>query len=193
MMAPDDAAPSDDTGTTDPDAANRPQDPFVARRRPDPAQPPAPTARMLGFLGDSYRPGFRRLYFTRDLDYYAEFRADDVLQMDSIPADQPPFPGDEATRLTLRRDATVEYTRIRTPHSIDEFDADVRLGRRFVLFDRRRGVYLERRAETEPNTWCHDFTCYGSCPGDGTCETCVPPCPEQLKPPFPSAFGEATC
>ena len=65
---------------------------------------------MLGFLGDSDRPGFRRLYFTRDLDYYAEFRTDDVVRIESIPADQPPFPGDEATRLTLRRDATVEYT-----------------------------------------------------------------------------------
>ena len=85
---------------------------------------------MLGFLGDSDRPGFRRLYFTRDLDYYAEFRTDDVVRIESIPADQPPFPGDEATRLTLRRDATVEYTRVRTPHSIDEFDADVRLSRR---------------------------------------------------------------
>jgi hypothetical protein len=134
---------------------------------------------MYGFLGDSDRSGFRRLYFTRDLDYYAEVRVEDVVQIDSIPADQQPFPGDEATRLTLRRDATVEYTRVRVPQSINEFDADVRLRRRRRLFfDRRRGVYVERLPETEPYTDCHEFTCYGSCPGDGTCETCIPPCPE---------------
>ena len=135
---------------------------------------------MLGFLGNSDRPGFRRLYFTRDLDYYAEFRVDDVVRIESIPADQPPFPGDEATRLTLRRDATVEYTRVRTPHSIDEFDADVRLGRRRLFLDRRRGVNVERKVETEPYTYCLEFTCYGSCPGDATCDTCIPPCPDFL-------------
>jgi hypothetical protein len=192
-MAPDDGTSPEDVGAEGTDAASRPQDPYVASRRPDPAQPSQPTARMVGFLGDSDRPGFRRLYFTRDLDYYAEFRADEVIQVESIPAEQPPFPGDEATRLTLRRDATVEYTRVRTPHSIDEFDADVRLGRRFVMFDRRRGGFVERKPETEPYTWCHEFTCYGSCPGDGTCETCIPPCPEVLIPPFPSAFGERAC
>jgi hypothetical protein len=178
-MAPDDANdPSGGPTAKAPETGARPQDPFVAHRRPDPAQPPKQTARMLGFLGDSDRPGFRRLYFTRDLDYYAEFRADDVVRIESIPADQPPFPGDEATRLTLRGDATVEYTRVRAPHSIDEFDVDVRLGRRRLFFDRRRGVYGDGRVETDPYTYCLEFTCYGSCPGDATCDTCIPPCPE---------------
>lgn len=130
-MAPDDAQdPSEGATAEGLDAAGRPQDPIVARRRPDPAQPPEPSLRMLGFLGDSDRPGFRRLYFTRDLDYYAEFRADDAVDIEAIPAEQPPFRGDEATRLTLRRDATVEYTRVRTGRPLDEFDLDVRLSRR---------------------------------------------------------------
>jgi hypothetical protein len=45
------------------DAAKRPQDPFVGRVRPDPAQPPTPVVELVGLLGDSDRPGFRRLYF----------------------------------------------------------------------------------------------------------------------------------
>jgi hypothetical protein len=176
-MAPKDADRSENAGPEDP--ASRPQDPFVARRRPDPAQPPEPTTRMFGFLGDSDRPGFRRLYLTRDLDYYAEFRVDDVVELESIPEDQLPFRGDEATRLTLRRDATVDYTRERTQPPVNEFDADVRLGRRRgVFFDRRRGVYVEGMMESDPYTDCHDFTCYGTCAGDATCcdqPSCGPP------------------
>src|SRR5262245_9378294 len=106
-MAPDDAnVPSEGATDKGSEAASRPQDPLVGRRRPDPAQVPDPALRMVGFLGDSHRPGFRRLYFTRDLDYYAEFRVDDVIDIESVPADQPPFRGDDATRLMLRRNAT---------------------------------------------------------------------------------------
>jgi hypothetical protein len=135
---------------------------------------------MFGFLGDSDREGFRRLYLTRDLDYYAEFRVDDVVELESIPADRQPFPGDEATRLTLRRDATVDFTRERTQPVVNEFDADVRLSRRRgVFFDRRRGVDVGRMMmDSDPYTYCHDFTCYGTCAGDETCcdqPSCGPP------------------
>ena len=43
---------SDDRGN----AADRPQDPLVGRRRPDPSQPPEPTKVLEGALGDSDRP-----------------------------------------------------------------------------------------------------------------------------------------
>ena len=55
------------------------QDHFVERRRPDPSQPPEPVRELVGFLGDSDREGYLRLSFTRELDYYAEFRAEDVV------------------------------------------------------------------------------------------------------------------
>jgi hypothetical protein len=55
------------------------QDHFVERRRPDPSQPPEPVSELVGFLGDSDRESYLRLYFTRKLDYYAEFRAEDVV------------------------------------------------------------------------------------------------------------------
>ena len=109
------------------EGADRPQDPLVARLRPDPSQPPEPAVTLEGVLGDSERPGFRRLYFTAELDSFAEFRADDVLSMGEIPADQPPFLGEPATRVTLRRDAAVDFTRTQRGRPIDEFDLDVRL------------------------------------------------------------------
>jgi hypothetical protein len=121
-----DEAEDDQGGTEDP---GRAQDSFVARRRPDPAKPPERTLELVGFLGDSDREGFRRLYFTRELDYFAEFRLEDVADLQDIPAEQHPFMGEQATRVSLRRDAVVDYTRTRTARPVDEFDLDVRLGR----------------------------------------------------------------
>jgi hypothetical protein len=117
------------------EGGGRRQDPLVGRLRPDPAEPSQPSLTLLGFLGDSDRDGFRRLYFTRDLDYYAEFRADDVLDAAPVPPDQPPYLGEEATRLTLRRDAAIQFTRERAGRPLDEFDLDVQ-------FSLRRGPGL---------------------------------------------------
>src|SRR5215207_7767970 len=90
------------------------QDEFVARVRPDPSQPPEPVVTLAGLLGDSDRKGFRRLYFTRSLDYYAEFRTEDVVYTEPVPRDEPPLVGAEATRIGLKRDAPIEYTRTAT-------------------------------------------------------------------------------
>jgi hypothetical protein len=103
------------------------QDPFVERLRPDPSQPPERVRILEGILGDSDREGYKRLYFNRELDYYAEFRTEDVVFSEPIPSDQPPLVGLEATRLGIRWNATIEYTRLRTPRPVDEFDLDIRL------------------------------------------------------------------
>jgi hypothetical protein len=55
------------------------QDPFVQRRRPDPSQPPEAVRTLEGLLGDSDREGYKRLYFNVELDHYAEFRGEDVV------------------------------------------------------------------------------------------------------------------
>ena len=104
------------------------QDPFVERRRPDPSQPPEPVRILEGLLGDSDREGYKRLYFTRELDNYAEFRTEDVVFREPIPSEQPPMVGLDTTRVGIRRDAPIEYTRVRAPRPVDEFDLDVRLG-----------------------------------------------------------------
>jgi hypothetical protein len=104
-----------------------PQDPHVERVRPNPSEPPQRTRTLVGFLGDSDRPGMRRLYFSPALDHYAEFRNEDVLSLTTVPPEQSPFPGHQVTEATLRRDATVDYTHTHTPGPADEFDLDVRL------------------------------------------------------------------
>jgi hypothetical protein len=106
------------------DDEERPQDPHVERLRPDPSQPPQQARTLVGFFGDSDRPGMRRLYFTEALDSYAEFRTDDVLSLVPVPAEQAPFPGHQVTKVMLRRDATVDYTYTHTPKPVDEFDLD---------------------------------------------------------------------
>jgi hypothetical protein len=63
------------------------QDPFVERRRPDPSQPPEAVRVLEGLLGDSDREGYKRLYFNRELDHYAEFRAEDVVAASGPPGD----------------------------------------------------------------------------------------------------------
>jgi hypothetical protein len=198
-MAPDDAQGPSEGATAD-EAANvgdRPQDPIVERLRADPAQPPAPTLEMSGFLGDSDRPGFRRLYFTRDLDYYAEFRAGDAVDVETIPADQDPFRGEEATRLRLRRDATVEYTRVRSARPLDDYDLDIQLGRRRVADKRRPVEKVDTAAGPSCETWCYPWTCV-SCPSECVGYTCGYPetaCNPAgcLKEPYPSAWGSCYC
>ena len=109
------------------DPGQRRQDEFVERLRPDPAQPPQPVLTLDGLLGDSDREGYRRLYFSRALDQYAEFRSEDVVAMESVPDDAPPFVGLQSTRVTLKRDAAIEYTRAAAGPP-DDFDLDVRIG-----------------------------------------------------------------
>ncbi|MFD8783507.1 hypothetical protein [Kitasatospora sp. NPDC059599] len=107
---------------------DRPQDDFVARNLSDPTERPPRTLTLSGLLGDSDRTGFRRLYFNKQLDYYAEFASADVLSAEDVGSDQPPFVGLDATKVTLRRDATVHFTQVASATPVDEFDLDLRLG-----------------------------------------------------------------
>jgi hypothetical protein len=78
---------------------------------PDPSQPPTPTVSLLGLLGRSAKEGYWRLYFSTSLKRYAEFKEEDVLHSVKVPRAQPPFLGMEATRVWIRADAEIEYTR----------------------------------------------------------------------------------
>src|SRR4051794_13055927 len=95
------------------DITKRPADPFVAARISDPASTPPATLTLVGLLGDSDRPGNRRLYLNTRLDYWVEFRGEDVVAVDSIGPDQAPFQGLDSTRVTLNRDASVQYVHSR--------------------------------------------------------------------------------
>lgn len=105
----------------------RPPDPYVASRINNPAEPPAASFQLAGLLGDSDRDGFRRLYLNTRLDYYVEFRVADVLGVEAIGADAAPFPGLDATRVSLNRDAAVDYVHSRTGPQ-EGFELDAQLG-----------------------------------------------------------------
>jgi hypothetical protein len=179
---------ANDEGRRDPEELG--QDPFVERMRPDPSEPPEQVRVLEGLLGDSDREGYKRLYFTRELDSYAEFRQDDVVFAEPIPPDQPPFLGDQATRVGIRRDAPVEFTRVRAPKPVDEFDLDIRLG---ALGGPRAipGFFETLEAECPGPTRDTCRTICGGCGGDtfqiticrgrtcidvNTCDTCARTC-----------------
>jgi hypothetical protein len=158
------------------------QDPFVRRLRGDPSQPPPPVRVLEGLLGDSDRPGYHRIYFTREFDSYAEFRGEDVVYREPIPPDQPPFLGLDASRVGLRRDAPVWYTQVRTLRPVDEFDLDIRLGPSGG--GRRAGALPipppeTWEAECPGDTWGCSPVTFGCgtgrtdcvCPTDNTCRT----------------------
>nr|BFD95807.1 hypothetical protein KitaXyl93_71670 [Kitasatospora sp. Xyl93] len=156
---------------------DRPQDDFVARNLSDPSERPARTLTLSGLLGDSDRAGFRRLYFNTQLDYYAEFASADVLSADTVPGERPPFVGHDATTVTLRRDATVHFTRVQTAAPVDEFDLDLRLGQ-----GRPQGA-LPVGPDTVP-TWGTLPRTFGGCATDFlTRIACVTDfdCPTQLN------------
>src|SRR5215217_6714565 len=154
------------------------QDPFGERLRPDPSQPPEPVRTLRGVLGDSDREGYKRLYFTRELDHYAEFRAEDVIFTEVIPPDQPPFLGQQATRVGIRRDATLEYTRVRTPKPVDEFDLDIRLG---ALGGQAAFLVADCTHNTGWSDWACDPCVTPACPTPA----CPPHVPEDPHIPVP--------
>jgi hypothetical protein len=164
------------------------QDPFVERLRPDPSQPPERVRVLEGLLGDSDREGYKRLYFNRELDYYAEFRTEDVLFSEPIPSEQPPFLGQQATRVGIRREATIEFTRVRMPRPVDEFDLDIRLAT-----PGRRGELLIPQSRFDDCPECTGLrtgcdTDFGPrCPGETGRTDCLD-CPTQL-----TQCGQATC
>jgi hypothetical protein len=151
-------------------------DSFVERFRGDPSQPPQPVRVLEGLLGNSDREGYHRIYFTREFDSYAEFRAEDYVYREPIPPDQPPFLGLDASRVAIKRDAPVWYTQVRIPRPVDEFDLDIRLS----------GLVASTGVAAQAATAC-DTHC-------AACPTCT--CPTQCAtcPPTQCATCQgATC
>jgi hypothetical protein len=136
---------------------------WVSRVKPEPGAPPVRVRRLAGIVGDSDRPGFRRLYFSPEFTFYAEFRADDVVYVETIPEDRPPFVGTEATRVAIRRDAQIDFVRSRTSQPVDDFDLDIRVG---------RAARARPRVAVEAETWeaeCPGPSFFAPCDTDFTC------------------------
>lgn len=175
-------------------------DDYVRRMRPNPEDPPQRVVVLSGLLGDSDRPGWRRLYLSRDLNRYAEFRDEDLVYREAIPAEQPPMRGFESSRVGVRRGARIDFIVSRQGQPLDEFDLDLRIG--------SRGAAALPIPNTLLGWWCpggsDDFGCFET-PGcqlatavqatcrytdcnQGTCHTCQTQCGQRT-----CTCGEATC
>jgi hypothetical protein len=179
------------------------QDPHVEQLRPEPSAPPADVVILEGLAGKSDREGWGRLYFNRTLTYYAEFRREDIVFTEAIPPEQGPMVGLKATRVGIKKDAVIEYTRTTRATVQDEFDLDVRLGAAAPRqaaqpnipdsnFDCPITIGIECPTQpfgcvtdqtcgcqTQQRTECFGFTCAGTCRTDcdqATCDTCRTKC-----------------
>ncbi len=168
-------------------AQERPQDPFVDRNRPDPVRRPASPRILQGLWGQSDRNGFRRLYFSRALDVYAEFRAEDVLETADVGPDESPVQGEPATRVTVRGDALVDITRERRAESLSPFDIDLKIGGRITSVELANNLSVPEPCllgATPGDVICDSTqtcdTCFGqlTCPGGVSCDPqCSFDCP----------------
>src|SRR5271165_6136835 len=154
-----------------------PQHPFVTSVKADPSQPAKKAVVLTGLPGDSDREGYQRLYLTMKLNYYAEFPVSAILSAETVPADQSPIPGQEATQVTISRDATILYVTATSPQPIDEFDLDVRLGALSAapaILGTKIGGGVGGTCETCV-TQCDDAAIGTRCGGGATClgHTCV--------------------
>ena len=171
------------------------QDPHVEQLRPEPSAPPADVVILEGLAGKSDREGWGRLYFNRTLTYYAEFRREDIVFTEAIPPEQGPMVGLKATRVGIKKDAVIEYTRTTRAAVQDEFDLDVRLGAAApqraaqpnipnTNFDCPITIGIECPTQpfgcvtdqtcgcqTQQRTECFGRTCVGPCITDDTCRT----------------------
>ena len=169
------------------------QDPLVQRLRPDPSAPPSDVLVLEGLAGRSTQDAYARLYFNTALNFYAEFRREDIVYTEAIPAEQPPFVGQKATRVALRQDAVVEYTRTARARPQDALELEIRRpGRRLAPVVQLEPATIGIECPTQPfgcvtdqTCGCHtgrtdcvcptDNTCRTDC-GQATCDTCRTQC-----------------
>ena len=210
MPDPDPSDPSDPSEPVEPEDAGDNGDPFgqdphVERLRPDPSEPPSEVAVLVGLAGKSDRSDRVRLYLNRTLTYYAEFRREDVAYTEPVPPEQPPMMGLKATRVGIRRDAVIDYTRSTRARPGGQFDLDVRLAGPA----RRRGArLLPQQAETweaecpGPSFFAPCATDFGCWPQDTfqitICRgaTCIDVCdtlPQFTCDTCRTDCGQATC
>jgi hypothetical protein len=176
-----------------------PQHPYVERLKPDPSQPARRVVDLTGLPGNSDRPGYQRLYLTTRLNYYAEFLASDMVYSEAVPADQSPFPGQEATRVSVSRDATIHYVWARSPQPVDEFDLDVRLGAPAAAAAAPALPPSPPDCQTVPHTCvcptpaCTGATCHTRCNQNTCAATCPATCAGGTCHAANTCQGHGTC
>ncbi len=82
-------------------------DKLIQKLVTDPANPPDVTV-IKGFLGESHRPGYWRLYLSPDLKSYVEIAKSDILHSQEVSENQSALGG---TLLWVKKGASLEHTR----------------------------------------------------------------------------------
>jgi hypothetical protein len=207
---PNPLEPQEPRGNEDPFA----EDPHVTRLRPDPSAPPAEVAELVGLAGKSDRPDRVRLYFNQTLTYYAEFAREDIVFTEAVPPDKPPMVGLKATRVGIRRDAVINYTRSTVARASGAFDLDVRFGTRVrgrtmmlpaetweaecpgpSFFDPCATDFGCGPHDTVQITLCRGATCADICDTTPrfTCDTCRTDCGQATCNTCQTQCNQATC
>lgn len=158
------------------------QDPHVDQLRPEPSAPPSDVVILEGLAGKSDREGWARLYFNRTLTYYAEFRREDIVFTEAIPPEQAPMIGLKATRVGIKKDAVIEYTRTTRAREANPFDLDVRLASG-PQGAGQPGVPLSNL----------NFVCNDTIGRRGTCNTCRTDCDQATCETCQTQCGQPTC
>jgi hypothetical protein len=133
---------------------------------------------------------------TGKLDYYAEFLISAMAHSATVPAEQSPIAGQEATSVSLPRDAAIQYIWATSVQPMDEFDLDVRLG---TPGSAMAAVGIATRVATcfPDNSGCG--TCNGTCDTCHpqrtcvTCDTCETRCNQATCQTCQTRCGQATC
>ncbi len=119
-----------------PDGPKQPlqEESVVARLKGASGGGPAGLTTYTGLLGRSSKEGYWLLYPTLDMSTSIEIQESDVVHGETLPPEQSPFGGLGGTRVFVRKGAQVTTTRtISRTHQAgagDEFDLDIRVGRR---------------------------------------------------------------
>ena len=145
------------------DGADRRQDPIVERLRPDPAEQALRMTTLRGFLGNSELEGHKRIYFTKTLDYYAEFRDEDVVRIATLTVEESPFPGEPASMVDLLPGVSVNYVRARVTPETAPFDLDIRPAS--SVFGRSKDLVFTDSV-ISPSCDIFDTSCTGAGCGD---------------------------
>ena len=199
-----------------------PQHPFVESVKANPGQPAKKIVVLTGLPGDSDRADLQRLYLTTKLNYYAEFPVSAILSTEKVPADKSPIARQEATQVTISRDATIRYVTETSPQPIDEFDLDVRLSAaqpkpeglptgytclngcqpkptlqetcfKEATCAGHTCVDTQCQQATCVNTQCQQHTCVNTQCNQNTCETCQTQCNQNTCHTCRTQCNQLTC
>lgn len=109
---------------------------FVSDLAPDPASIPD-TRMLIGFVGESTKDGYLRLYLTPELNEFYEIQEADVVRSQKLPAGELNLAG---TAIWIKRDSKIQHTRTTTVDAQADFLQGT-IARSFLTSAARAGTF----------------------------------------------------